>query len=275
MSEENVISPTQEEIKKSVGSIPLYLLLTIVNDGQASSIIKIMNNAGASMSTLTHGKGTANSDIYEVFGLSNSDKQIIYTPIREDIYPEVKKGLLARFNVSSSAKGVAILFKINVVVSKSSYLFLANVRIEQKQNKGGGFMEDVKPNQDYEMIFVIVNDGYSDLVMDAAKKAGARGGTIFNARGTGNKAMEKFFGVVITPEKQIVLIVVPKEIRSTVLMAISKEAGLSTKGQGMAFSLPVSDVIGISDGNTSLNNEKVSDELPEPEALNQWKDPSI
>lgn len=97
----------------------------------------------------------------------------------------------------------------------------------------------------YVAIICIVNLGFTDLVMSAAKAAGARGGTVLNARGTGNKDMEKYFGVIVTPEKEIVLIVVENEIRDKILLAVNKSAGMDTKGQGIAFALPVSDVVGI------------------------------
>lgn len=97
----------------------------------------------------------------------------------------------------------------------------------------------------YEVIFCIVNQGYTDLVMEAAKKAGARGGTVIRGRGTGNKEIEDFFGVVITPEKEIVMILVPLEIRDAVISAVNTGAGMDTKGQGIAFSMKVSDVVGL------------------------------
>ncbi len=100
-------------------------------------------------------------------------------------------------------------------------------------------------NEKQEVIFVIINHGYTDLVMEAARKGGARGGTVISARGTGNKDIEKFFGVTITPEKDIVMIIVPLSIRDTVMTLINEGAGMSTKGQGIAFSLPVSDSIGL------------------------------
>ena len=100
-------------------------------------------------------------------------------------------------------------------------------------------------NDNYEVIYSIVNHGYSDLVMNAAKEAGARGGTIMTARGTGNKEAETFFGISVTPEKEIVLILVPKAIRDKVLLAINEGAGMSTRGMGIAFSVPVTDVVGI------------------------------
>ena len=99
----------------------------------------------------------------------------------------------------------------------------------------------------HEAIFCIVNSGYSEAVMDAAKKLGARGGTIMNARGTANKKAEKFFNITIQPEKEIVMILVPSALKEDILHALYKQVGLDTPGQGIAFALPVDDVVGLSD----------------------------
>ena len=98
----------------------------------------------------------------------------------------------------------------------------------------------------HEAIFCIVNSGYSETVMDAAKKLGARGGTVINARGTANKDAETFFGISIQPEKEIVMILVPSALKDDILHAIYKEAGLDSAGQGIAFALPVDAVVGLS-----------------------------
>lgn len=103
---------------------------------------------------------------------------------------------------------------------------------------------------DYEVIFCIVNAGYSDVVMDAAKEVGARGGTVINARGTANKEAEKYFHITIQPEKEIVMILVPAEIKDDVLHALYRHAGLKTEGQGIAFSMAVDKVVGLSGGQT-------------------------
>ena len=79
--------------------------------------------------------------------------------------------------------------------------------------------------------------------MEAAKKKGATGGTIFHGRGTGVADAEKFFGIKISPDKEIVLIVVEKEIKDEMITAIYEEAGRDTKGQGIIFTLPVDDFI--------------------------------
>lgn len=95
------------------------------------------------------------------------------------------------------------------------------------------------------LICCIVDKGYSDLVMGAARESGARGGTVIGARGTGNNEIEKFYGVVIKPDKEMVLILVKDEEKEKILTAIGKECGLNTKGQGIAFALPVSDSVGL------------------------------
>lgn len=94
-------------------------------------------------------------------------------------------------------------------------------------------------------IFCIVNRGFTDLVMTAARKAGAAGGTIIHARGTGSPQLEKFYGIAVSPEKEIVVIVVTRDATDKVLLAINAEAGLDSNGQGIAFALPVSDYHGI------------------------------
>ena len=97
----------------------------------------------------------------------------------------------------------------------------------------------------HEAIFCIVNSGYSEAVMDSAKKFGARGGTVINARGTAGKDAEKFFGITVEPEKEIVMILVPTECKDDILHALYKEVGLDSPGQGIAFSMPVDSVVGI------------------------------
>ena len=100
-------------------------------------------------------------------------------------------------------------------------------------------------NENYEMILCVVNAGFSDEVMDAAREAGARGGTVIHARGTANKEAESFFQITIQPDKDIVMMIVPADIKDNVLHAIYQSAGLKTEGQGIAFSLPVNKAVGL------------------------------
>ena len=92
----------------------------------------------------------------------------------------------------------------------------------------------------FELVVCIVNAGYSETVMNAARSAGAKGGSIVRGRGSANPEAEEFFGITITPDKEMVLILVKAAIKDAVMKAIYKNAGLSTEGVGIVFSLPVS-----------------------------------
>ena len=119
-------------------------------------------------------------------------------------------------------------------------------------------------NDKYQMILCIVNSGFSETVMKAAKEAGARGGTVIHARGTANKEAEQFFHITIQPDKEIVMILVTDGIKDAVLHALYQSAGLKPEGQGIAFSLPVDEVVGLTvsepvKGKKDDNSEQVAD----------------
>ena len=97
----------------------------------------------------------------------------------------------------------------------------------------------------HEVIFAIVDSCYAEDVMDIARELGVRGGTILNARGVAGQEAAAFFGITIHAEKEILMMVVEKEIRDQVLDALYKEMGMGKQAQGIAFSLPVSDVAGL------------------------------
>ena len=97
----------------------------------------------------------------------------------------------------------------------------------------------------YEVVFCVVNGGFSETVMDSARAAGARGGTVLSAKGTANPQAEKFFGVTVRPDKEIVMILVDSTIKEDVLHNLYRDVGLQTAGQGIAFTLPVVDVVGL------------------------------
>ncbi len=97
----------------------------------------------------------------------------------------------------------------------------------------------------YRLILTVVNRGFADDVMDAARAAGAQGGTVLYARGSGIHEMQKFFGITIEPEKEVVLTLVKAEEKDAIMKAICKGAGLLTAGRGITFSMPVDDVAGI------------------------------
>ena len=107
----------------------------------------------------------------------------------------------------------------------------------------------------HEVIMCIVNSGFSESVMDAARELGARGGTVIRGRGTANAEAETLYGIAIQPEKEIVMILVDSTIKNDILHAIYKAVGLNTPGQGIAFAMPVEDVVGISENTITAFTE--------------------
>ena len=97
----------------------------------------------------------------------------------------------------------------------------------------------------HEVIFAIVNSGFAEDVMEVARAEGARGGTILNARGVAREDAAAFFGITLHAEQEILMIVVEKSIRDRILNAIYREMGMAKAAQGIAFSLPVSDAVGL------------------------------
>jgi len=97
----------------------------------------------------------------------------------------------------------------------------------------------------YEVIFAIVNADYAEDAMRVAREQGARGGTIISGRGVAREKEAAFFGITIHAEKEILMLVVEKEIRDRVFHALYQQMGMQQKAQGIVFSLPVSDVAGL------------------------------
>ena len=97
----------------------------------------------------------------------------------------------------------------------------------------------------HEVIFAIVNSGYAEEAMEIAREQGVRGGTILNARGVAREKEAAFFGITVHAEKEILMMVVEKEIRNNVLNALYQRMGMGKKAQGIAFCMPVADVVGL------------------------------
>lgn len=115
-----------------------------------------------------------------------------------------------------------------------------------------------KINRKFDLVITIVNKGFSDYVVDTARNVGASGATIIHGRGSGIHENDSFMGIKITPEKELVLILVEKGQREKIMTEISKQAKLNEPGKGLCFSLPVNDVAGI---NYLLENNKLAKKI--------------
>lgn len=113
-------------------------------------------------------------------------------------------------------------------------------------------MKDTK----YELLIVIANQGYTDQIMNAARKANAAGGTVIHAKGTGMEGAERFLGVTLAAEKEMVFIVVKKESKNAIMKAIMEEAGMNSKAKSIVFSLPVTSTAGMRLMEEPVENEE-------------------
>ena len=184
--------------------------------------------------------GTANESILSLMGLEKTEKVMFKTMIPEENIPDIIKGLIVEMDISSAGNGIAAFIPIDSVGGASSLkYFIGDKQLEKKEKENMGSVESKTV-----MIITIVNKGNTDLVMDAARDAGAGGGTVDRAKGTGAE-IAKFFGVSISEEKEMVYIVARRDTRDAIMKAIMEKAGTHTDAHGVLFSLPIDNVVGL------------------------------
>lgn len=188
------------------------------------------------LSTLCN--GTATDLTLDHFGIEKTEKIMFETIVKEEQMPDLSKGMVLDMNISAVGNGVAMFIPIDGIGGVSSLkYFTGEVNVEKKEEKKKMESKSV-------LIITVVDKGNTDLVMDAARSAGAGGGTVVKAKGTGAE-IAKFFGVSISEEKEMVYVVAARDDRDAIMHAIMEKAGKNTDAHGVVFSLPVEKVIGI------------------------------
>ena len=151
----------------------------------------------------------------------------------------VKKQLEKKLKIDAPGGGIAFVVPLSSIGGKKTLQFLLESQDYQKKE------ESVLQNTTHDLIVVVAEQGYTELVMEAAKSAGAYGGTVIHAKGTGMEAAEKFMGVTLAVEKEMVFIVTKTEQKNAIMQAVMEKAGVNTKAKAIAFSLPVTDTAGL------------------------------
>lgn len=217
-------------------------LITIVDSSLDQHLKSFYQQNQIPLLLQTHGYGSAESDIYEVLGFGNPKKTIILsihsTAVARRIINQLQKA------IPFHRPGTGIAFTIFLSGISSSLWKLCE---QTGQATASTEREDptMEVKEAYDLIVTIVNRGHSDLVMTAAKAAGAPGGTLIHGLGLGAKDAEKFLGITIQPEKDVILILAPKANKTRIMEEITREAGLNTQGRGICFSLPVNAALGL------------------------------
>lgn len=217
----------------------LYMVTTITNRNLVPKFLSCYKENQISVSLVTLGIGTANSEVLDYFGLESSEKAVIFSIATKDVWNDLKKDLRSKFQIDIPGTGIAFTIPLSSIGGKRELSFLID---GQKYEKGE---ETVLKETSHELLVVIANQGYSDLIMKAARSVNANGGTIVHAKGIGMELAEKFLGVSLASEKEIIFIVTKKEQKNQIMKVIMENAGMESKAKSIVFSLPVTDTAGL------------------------------
>ncbi|MBQ3493332.1 MAG: P-II family nitrogen regulator [Clostridia bacterium] len=182
--------------------------------------------------------GTANDTTLDFLGIEKTEKIMFETIVKDEQVGDIVKGLIYEMNINAAGNGIALFIPIDCVGGVSSLkYFTGEVSVEKKES-------NMDKTKSVVLIITIVDKGFTDTVMDAARSAGASGGTVVKAKGTGAE-IAKFFGVSISEEKEMIYIATKNENRDDIIRAIMEKAGRDTNAHGVVFSIPVEGVVGI------------------------------
>ncbi len=217
----------------------LYLMTAIINRQHTKAFAGFYRKHGVAVNLITLGKGTARSEILSSFGLENTEKSVIFSFVTGEVWETIRRGLQKEMNIDVPGTGVAFVIPLSSIGGRKQLQFLTENQNFQKGEEST--LKDTK----YELLVVIANQGYTELIMDAARKTNAAGGTVIHAKGTGMEGAERFLGVTLAAEKEMIFIVTKREQRAAIMKAIMDEAGMNSKAKSIVFSLPVTSTAGM------------------------------
>ena len=209
------------------------LLCAIVSHGSGSKVLKIARQYGVSGGTICLGRGTVKSRVLEFLGLNNVEKEIIFMIAESATAHGAIEGLHKELAFDKPHHGIAFLMPV--------INFLGARGCEYRDIQGSRGVEDTM----YNAIFVVVDRGRAEVVLDAATKAGSRGATIINARGSGIHETNVLFAMAIEPEKEIVLILSEDSLTESIVSTIREALQIDEPGRGILFTLGVKQAYGL------------------------------
>ena len=216
----------------------LNLLIIISSSENEKLYLNLLKKYEVKFKAITYGKGTASSSLLNYFGLNEVEKIIIFAVLPKITSKHVLRYMETKFKITDPGKGIAFTIPLS---SSTKYMQKAyeKTKLEDFDMKG----------KESHLIITITNEGFAEMVMNAAKKVGATGGTTINGRGLETEKIVKFLGISIEPEKDIVMILAREDIKTPIMNEIVNSCGLKTPGAGICFSIPVSNVVGLIDEN--------------------------
>ena len=217
----------------------LYMMTTIADRKTAPRYAEVFRENNLHIMFVSLGYGTATNEVLDFLGLDSNEKAITFCILEEDSWLSVKKQMERKLKIDAPGGGISFIVPLSSIGGKKTLQFLIEKEDYQKEE------ESTLKNTDHELIVAIAEHGYTEMVMDAAREAGAYGGTVIHAKGTGMEAAEKFMGVHLASEKEIIYIVAKSSMKNDIMQSIMSNAGTSTKAKTLVFSLPVTDTAGL------------------------------
>lgn len=222
----------------------LHAVFTIVDYSKGSKIAEVYKKEHVPISFATHGNGAADSSILELLGFGENKKSVLLSVLDTASSERLFRALDERMHMSKP--GMGVVFSVPLTAATAFLVELAG----QTGNPEKG-REETMAQHEFELIITIITKGYFPDVKAAANAAGARGGTLIHALGMGSEEAQKFLGIAIQAEKDVIFNVVRREDKNRIMKAIADAAGINTQGRGIIFSLPVDAAMGLSFPNES------------------------
>ena len=217
----------------------LYMMVTITDRNRKKKFEEFYKKNEHMVFFTTLGRGTANSEMLDYFGLEESEKVVILSVVTEETWKKLRREMIVKMQIDVPGTGIAFIVPLSSIGGEKTLHFL--IQSEEFEREEESTLKDTE----YELLVAIANQGCIDTVMDVARSVGAGGGTVIHAKGTGMETAEKFLGVSLAAEKEIILIVTRKKQKNAIMKAMMEQTGIASKEKTIIFSLPVTSTVGL------------------------------
>ena len=223
----------------NVNADRIKLIVTITRRGEGSKMVDYYKRNKLHYDFICLGMGTATSEILDYLGLEETEKDVVLTMAPKSKIPSVLKGITNHFQLDKPGKGIVFTIPLSSVSARVPQILCKPENLVENEET---VMENDKK---FELILTILNRGNVDIVMDAAKSAGATGGTLLHARRVGFEDVENIFGFTIQPEKDILAILAESGNKNAIMKQITEGAGINTESRALVLALPVDEIMGL------------------------------
>lgn len=216
----------------------LNLLLIIARQKDRAAYEKYFSRRALASYTTLPCHGTAQNKILDLLGIEQTEKIILLSVIGKQQTKDILDTLPDQMEIDLPGRGIGLVIPVNSMGGvRSMQALTGSTEAEER--------EVVKMEYNAHLIIAILNKGFSDVAMEAARAAGAGGGTVVRAKGTYGKGDEHFFGMTLAEEKDTVLIVATEAQRKPIMQALMHQASEKPELGTVTFSVPVSDTMGL------------------------------